>query len=172
MTAFEQLYLAARMGEFERNGRSMLLFLGPDREHNGRWTAEELRSNVMAAGGEVTRVVVRNILRCCWIPSDLARAWLVKRYIRLPEQLFPHDAWAQSRAAAPAAAKRSAPFRIDYRELDAPLVAEMHKMIGDGRATGRTDAARAVVGRAVGTGSDASKITRLIRHYNDKLPKN
>ena len=63
-------------------------------------------------------------------------------------------------------------FEFDYRELDAPLVAEMHKMIGDGRATGRTDAARAVVGRAVGTGSDASKITRLIRHYNDKLPKN
>lgn len=63
---------------------------------------------------------------------------------------------------------RRGPARIDHRERDGPLVAEMSVMIANGRARNPTDAARELVGRGVvdGIGSDDSKVTRLVRHYH------
>jgi hypothetical protein len=58
--------------------------------------------------------------------------------------------------------------RVDYREADEPVVAEMRAMIADGRAQSPTDAARAVVQKAAGKATDASKVTRLVRHYHSR----
>ena len=45
----------------------------------------------------------------------------------------------------------------DYRQVDAELVTEMHELIQAGRASSPEDAARALVARAVGRGSDGSR---------------
>lgn len=56
---------------------------------------------------------------------------------------------------------RQDPARLDFREADRPLIAEMHSMILAGRARNPTDAARALARRALGSGKEASKVTRL-----------
>jgi hypothetical protein len=56
---------------------------------------------------------------------------------------------------------RKEPRRLDYREADKPIIAEMHAMILVGKARNPTDAARALASRATGSGSEASKVTRL-----------
>jgi hypothetical protein len=57
------------------------------------------------------------------------------------------------------------PNRADYREADKPIFAEMHAMILGGTARNATDAARALAGRAAGSGKEASKVTRLAAGY-------
>ena len=60
---------------------------------------------------------------------------------------------------------RRDPARVDYREVDKLLIAEMYAMILGGKARNATDAARALAGRASGSGKDASKVTRLAAGY-------
>jgi hypothetical protein len=55
----------------------------------------------------------------------------------------------------------------DYREKDALLVAEMQDLIATHRARSSEDAARAVVKRAVGGGTDESKVKRLTKRYRE-----
>jgi hypothetical protein len=63
--------------------------------------------------------------------------------------------------------KRREPERLDYRESDRLLIAEMRHMILTGKARNPTDAARALAPRAAGSGTDASKVTRLVMRYNE-----
>jgi hypothetical protein len=63
--------------------------------------------------------------------------------------------------------KRDVP-RVDYREADKELIAEMRAMIADGRANSPTSAARAVAKRAASGATEASKVVRLVRHYHDQ----
>jgi hypothetical protein len=56
----------------------------------------------------------------------------------------------------------------DYRTDDAPLVKEMEGLIKARKARSPEDAARQVVGRAVGTNNEASKVARLAKHYRDQ----
>jgi hypothetical protein len=60
---------------------------------------------------------------------------------------------------------RKEPSRLDYREADKLLIAEMHAMILAGDARNATDAARALAKRAAGSGREASKVTRLAAGY-------
>lgn len=60
---------------------------------------------------------------------------------------------------------RKEPSRVDWREADKPLIAEMHAMILDGKARNATDAARAIARRAPGNGKEVSKVTRLATAY-------
>lgn len=60
---------------------------------------------------------------------------------------------------------RKEPSRLDYREADKPLIAEMHAMILERKARNATDAARALARRATGSGKEASKVTRLAAGY-------
>lgn len=55
---------------------------------------------------------------------------------------------------------------VSYREADRLLVAEMEQLINSGKAKGIQDAARAVVDRADGSGTDASKVKRLITAFS------
>jgi hypothetical protein len=76
---------------------------------------------------------------------------------------------ASSEVLAPAVAV-SAPTRrkhngLDYRAADAPLVADMYKLIQAEKARSVEDAARAVVGRADGHGEPGSRVKRLAKHY-------
>jgi hypothetical protein len=60
---------------------------------------------------------------------------------------------------------RKEPSRLDYREVDKPLIAEMHAMISERKARNATDAARVLARRAAGSGREASKVTRLAAGY-------
>ena len=65
---------------------------------------------------------------------------------------------------------RKEPRRLDYREADKPIIAEMHAMILGGTARNATDAARALASRAPGNGKEASKVTRLAAGYIKLYP--
>jgi hypothetical protein len=58
----------------------------------------------------------------------------------------------------------------DYRQVDAPLVTEMRHLIEDRSARSPEDAARGLVGRAQGGGTDESKVKRLALHYRKTYP--
>jgi hypothetical protein len=66
---------------------------------------------------------------------------------------------------------RRDPARVDYREVDRPLIAEMRAMILGGTARNATDAARALASRAAGSGKEASKVTRLAAAYMKLYPR-
>ena len=62
-----------------------------------------------------------------------------------------------------------------YKNVDAPLQREMKLLIQQGKATSVRAAARLVVGNAHGAGTEASKVDRLAKGYNQPLgnaPKN
>jgi len=75
--------------------------------------------------------------------------------------------WPRARAVEPAAAPplRSRHNGTDYRSSDKPLMTDMQALIESRRARSSEDAARAVVDRADGKGSDASKVKRLAKRY-------
>jgi hypothetical protein len=62
---------------------------------------------------------------------------------------------------------RREPARLDYRETDRPLIAEMHAMILAKAARNATDASRAIARRAVGSKNEASKAARLAKRYRE-----
>ncbi len=55
---------------------------------------------------------------------------------------------------------------FNYRGLDALLVREMHQLVVNSAARGKMEAASMLVHRAIGKGSEASKIKRLVALYN------
>ena len=57
-----------------------------------------------------------------------------------------------------------------YDSEDAPLVEEMHRLIGSGEASGTQDAALAVADRAPGKRRITSTVKRLVRKYAVKYP--
>jgi len=61
---------------------------------------------------------------------------------------------------------RKKPSGHDYRESDRPLVIEMNRLIETKKANNATDAARMLAKQAVGTGTENSKVTRLISRYS------
>ena len=71
---------------------------------------------------------------------------------------------AKREVKAPRKGRRE-PARLDFREADKPLLAEMDIMIREGKARNVTDAARALASRAAGSGKGASKVTRLASRY-------
>jgi hypothetical protein len=77
---------------------------------------------------------------------------------------------ATPRSALAPRQDRKEPRRLDYREADKPIIAEMHVMILGGTARNATDAARALASRAAGSGKEASKVTRLAAGYNKVHP--
>lgn len=89
IAAYQQLYRGVLEQEFERNEKSLLLFLGSADSSNGRWSRDDLATAIYAAGTKVDGFVAQNILACCWIPNEMARAWLAKRNLPLAPHLFP-----------------------------------------------------------------------------------
>ncbi len=111
------------------------------------------------------------------VDLSLPRAWMDVRFdrgalVRLCEEeqagaaSTPSQPSADASAAAPAKVERKH-TGLDYRQLDAILVQEMHRMIEGSEARSRTDAARAICKRAKGNSTDASKVTRLVKHYRE-----
>jgi hypothetical protein len=100
MEAFKQLYFGALRGEFERCGKSMVLFLGPNLSSNGRWSGTDLANAVRCAGGrDIILKAERNILACCWVPHDVAAAWFARRNLRFDPQLLAAAAISPARVA-------------------------------------------------------------------------
>jgi hypothetical protein len=62
---------------------------------------------------------------------------------------------------------RREPARLDYRQADRPLIDQMRDMIMAGEARNPTDAARALAHQAVGNGTEASKVSRLVMRYTE-----
>jgi hypothetical protein len=127
-------------------------------------------------------------LRWCWIPRNLAAAWFDSKNLRRPGHLFPVAQTSEHRgppaAEMPAipngqataepggkiatqASFRRKPAGLNFQEADAPLVAEMKRLIDAHQAHHRWDAALAVVGRAKGHGNAQSKAKRLLGRYSD-----
>ena len=108
--AFAELRDAIINGEFDRNGRSMVLSLNPVREPY-RMDRELLENEELVLWGiEAAATAVRGIpasdplkqiLIHCWAPRDLCRAWFEKRRLTPPSWLS--DASSPS-AASPAPA--------------------------------------------------------------------
>ena len=69
--------------------------------------------------------------------------------------------------ATPAPTKRppGRPRGTDYRRADAPLHAQMRRLLEDGIAHSRTAAARLVARDAHGHGCEDSKVRRLVRRF-------
>jgi hypothetical protein len=70
---YEQLKRAVIGGEFERNGRSRILYLHPA-VTRAKMTREWMR-NVVETFSADSPETVRHYLACCWISRDLADAW-------------------------------------------------------------------------------------------------
>ena len=157
------------MGEFEHQGRSrvvypeaLILAMRPIRIRMSR----ELIDAAPFHSGRVA------VLECCWIPCDLARQWLIGKRVPLPPWL--HEGHA-TRAIEPGNAPAplaSLPVHgqrrhngHDYRCEDDVLVTEMWSHISQGDARSAQAAARIVVTRATGHGTDDSKVKRLTKRY-------
>jgi len=74
------------------------------------------------------------------------------------------------RAIKTARKTRLEPARLDYRQADRLLVAEMHDMILAEKACNPTDAARSLARHAAGHGNEGSKVTRLVTRYREEHP--
>ena len=68
-------------------------------------------------------------------------------------------------ARAVSARRRGRPRGTSYRGVDAALHDEMRRLLEKCAVPSLTAAARSVVGRAYGSGSRESKVTRLVRTY-------
>jgi hypothetical protein len=76
--------------------------------------------------------------------------------------------WPFAAEKEPRTAHGMPPGSGSYEKSDAPLVAEMHKLIESGEANSPTNAAWQLVKEAAGKNTtDESKVARLVRHYKD-----
>jgi hypothetical protein len=90
---------------------------------------------------------------------------------RAPHRTYPAKATAPDFRLNPLEDAGGRPARRrgrSFRGADAPLVAEMHKRIVAGIDATATDAARAVVHKAQGNGTQESKIQRLVARYHSE----
>jgi hypothetical protein len=97
------------------------------------------------------------------------RETLLARSDSATQQVVVSATVPEPEGAASPARRRTSNGR-DYRERDAPLVAEMRAMIAAGKASSSENAALAVVDRAEGGGMPASKVKRLALHYRQSYP--
>ena len=99
------------------------------------------------------RLFVSGANLASWVQGLLGRSLPAKRLVRGVQK------------------DRREPSRVDWRDADRPLIAEMHAMILDGKAGNATDAARAIARQAPGNGKEASKVTRLATAYLKLYPR-
>lgn len=110
--AYQRLTESMRGGEFERDGRSKVLYLDTLVTSDGssprcRLTREQLE---IAAPPPAPSVPI-TVLNCCWLPVEIARDWLQVHGYRLPQHLVPlaeQSAWPSAPTAKIHAAKGSA----------------------------------------------------------------
>ena len=107
--------------------------------------------DIARSGGDRLFVIGANL--ASWVQGLLGRSLPAKRLVR-GVQKNPRE-----------------PSRVDWRDADKPLIAEMHAMILDGKASNATDAARAIARQAPGNGKEASKVTRLATAYLKLYPR-
>src|SRR5262249_2677877 len=89
----DELQRAVIAGEFERDGRSRVLYLHPA-VTSAKMTREKMRNAVETFLPETVR---RQYLACCWLPTELATAWCLKNNITVDGSL--ETAHRQSRQA-------------------------------------------------------------------------
>jgi len=145
---YEQLKRAVIAGEFERDGRSRVLYLHPA-VTAAKMTREKMRNAVETFPAETVR---RHYLAPCWIPRELADAWWV---IHGPQALNEAETTLPSDPAAKG--KRG---RKEYD--DAVALEEMYPLVIQ-QGLSHREAAKQVVahGLARGTGTTESTIDRV-----------
>jgi hypothetical protein len=79
--AYRRFAESVRRGEFERNGRSMLLYLDTlvtddSASPRCRLTREQFEIAFDAAAMPPAPSLPLTVLNCCWLPRELARRWL------------------------------------------------------------------------------------------------
>lgn len=144
-------------------------------ERNARWTqvpkawfwtdqAEPRQPVVILGADQMTRegdTPLWQIVGADAHDAERVNDWYAVRFEREDVlRAFTPEAPA-SRGTSPAARKRGHSFR----EADQPLIREMHDLIKSGQASNPRDAARAVVGKALGKGEPQSKVERLANLY-------
>ena len=143
---YEQLKRAVIDGEFERNGRSRVLYLHPAVTRT-KMTREWMRNVVETFSAETVR---RQYLAPCWLPRELADAWC-QSWNRRDDQ---------------------APKRKGGRHLcdDTVAIDEMHRLVQRG-STCRWAADQVVAqSLALGTGNSKSTADRIRRKFAKKFP--
>jgi hypothetical protein len=81
VVAYRRLVESMRRGEFERDGRSKLLYLDTLVTADGasprcRLTREQFEIAFDVAAMPPAPSLPLTVLNCCWLPSDVARRWL------------------------------------------------------------------------------------------------
>jgi P4 family phage/plasmid primase-like protien len=148
---YEQLKRAVIDGKFERNGRSRVFYLHPGVTAT-KMTREKMRNAVetFSLSPETMR---RQYLACCWIPRELADAWLQSRGIEQAELVLTDDQ---------AAKRKGGRHPCD----DADALEEMCRVIQQERCSVRQAADQVVArGLARGTGVSNSIADRLRRKF-------
>jgi len=132
--------------------------------------------------------IIDTDLKFCWLPRAMARRWFEDSGYRVPEILLDPSVVATDRTqlkirpddqldclgpqkaeadaeAKPAKSNRK-PQGLDYRQQDQPIMEKMREMIERGEAKNPTDAARALAKEAAGSGTEESKVKRLITRHS------
>ena len=184
--AYRRLAESMARGEFERNGRSLVLLLFPELVASvppHRLTSDYFRGMVEAYG--VTNFssdsgLVRENLWFCWLPSDLCREWFRRHHLAWPEEFNPQDQTLDARpgryeknpkievsasvpdAVAPKKGRRGRkPGSGSFDDEEALL--EMLRLLASNKAKSVHAATRCVVtsGMAKRIGSEESVVNRL-----------
>jgi hypothetical protein len=150
---YEQLKRAVINGEFERNGRSRVLYLHPG-VTRAKMTREWMRNAAETFPAETVR---RAYLAPCWIPRELADAWWANHGPQTPnkaETALPSDQAANRKGG-----------RDENDDTDA--LDEMHRLLVQREGLSVRKAATQVVaqGLAHGTGTVESTISRVRKKF-------
>jgi hypothetical protein len=148
---YEQLKRAVIKGDFERDGRSRVLYLH-SLVTKAKMTRENMRNVV---GTHPPATVQRQYLACCWIPRELADEW-----------------WANQAASSDDQAAKEKRGRVGND--DDPALDEMHRLIQQEGCSSIREAAKQALaqGLARGIGMSKSTIDRLRRKYGARFPGN
>jgi hypothetical protein len=92
--AYRRLSDSILKGEFERDGRSKILYLdtleaSDDASPRCRLTKEQFEIAFDATAAPPAPSLPITVLNCCWLPADLARHWVEEHGYRLPLYLAP-----------------------------------------------------------------------------------
>jgi len=188
--AYRRLVESMARGEFERNGRSLVLLLFPELLASvppHRLTFDYFRGMVEAYGltdFSSDSGLVRENLWFCWLPSDLCREWFERHLLAWPDEFNPQD---QTLGARPERHEKN--LKIEVSESvpdtvapekgrrgrkpgsgsfdDAAALLEMLRLLASDKAKSVHAAARCVAGgdMAKRTGSEESAVNRLRRKF-------
>lgn len=109
MEAYKRLWEGILWGEFERNGRSMILLLGKTPSSNGRWTCDDVVDAVRAGGCTIDACAA--LFQDFWAPAALAEGWFARRQLSMPAHLRP---------TVPAGAAGGSPVELTPSEAASP----------------------------------------------------